>query len=182
MAALDAMISAPSGFYYYDEIATLAKAADDIFIGRVDKAPALEDTQFRSHESGTTVEHTLPASVAEITAYGGIKGALKYGDKVELINAPAMNADVVNAATLTAEPYTEGQAPMLEEGGIYLFFTIKGPDAKQHYSFMVNPMQGFVPVSGDALSARTGNRAFNAVKSLDAAVNSIRKALQVTAS
>lgn len=182
MAALDAMISAPSGFYYYDEIAALAQAADDIFIGRVNQAPALRDTQFRSQDNGATVEHTIPAALARITAYGGIKGALKYGDQVELVNAPAMNADVVNAATLAAEPYSEAQAPRLQEGGVYLFFTLKGPDAKQHYSFLLNPMQGFVPVNGDTLSAPAGNRALRNVQSLDAAVKAIRKALQGTAS
>lgn len=182
MAALDAMISAPSGFYYYDEIAALAQAADDIFIGRVERAPALKDTQFRSQDNGATVEHTLPASIVQVTAYGGIKGALKYGDQVELVNAPAMNADVVNAATLASEPYTGGQAPRLEEGGIYLFFTLKGPDAKQHYSFLINPMQGFVPISGDTLAVPMGNRALRGVNRLDAAVNAIRKALQGVAS
>lgn len=182
MAALDAMISAPSGFYYYDTVADLAQAADDIFIGRVELAPAMTDTQFRSQDNGATVEHTLPASVAKITAYGGIKGALKYGDQVELVYAPAMNADVVNAATLTAEPYTEAQAPGLEEGGIYLFFTLKGPDAKQHYSFLVNPMQGFVQVFGETLAAPAGNRAFSGMKSLDMVVNAIRQALQSTVS
>lgn len=182
MAALDAMISAPSGFYYYDEIGALAQAADDIFIGRVNRASALEDTQFRSQNNGATVEHTLPASVVQITAYGGIKGALKYGDKVDVVNAPAMNADVVNAATLAAEPYSESQAPALQSGGIYLFFTLKGPDAKQPYSFLVNPMQGFVPVCGDSLEPPAGNRALQNVRSLDVAVNAIHKALRAIAS
>lgn len=180
MAELDAMISAPSGFYYYDELDALVQAADDIFIGRVDKAPALKDTKFRSQDNGTTVEHTLPASVVSVTAYGGIKGALKYGDQLQLLHAPAMNADVVNAATLTAEPYTEAQAPKLQQGGIYLFFTLKGPDSKQHYNFLINPMQGFVPVDGDTLSVPMGNRAMYKIERLDMAVKAIRKALQST--
>ena len=73
-------------------------------------------------------------------------------------------------------------APGLEEGGIYLFFTLKGPDAKQHYSFLVNPMQGFVRVFGEALAAPAGNRAFKSIQSLDVAVNAIRQALQSAAS
>lgn len=182
MVALDAMISTPPGFYYYDDLAALARAADDIFIGRVNRMPSLADTKFRSQDNGATVEHTLPAAIAEVTAYGGIKGALKYGDKLELVVAPGMNADVVNAATLTAEPYTVTQAPGLQEGEVYLFFTLKGPDAKQHYSFLLNPMQGFVGVSGDSLSTPYGNRALRGVQSLDAAVKAIRQALKGAAS
>ncbi|MEA5060401.1 MAG: hypothetical protein EOM66_08370 [Clostridia bacterium] len=182
MASLNTMISAPSVFYYYDEISALAQAADDIFIGRVSSAPVLADTQFRSQNSGATVERTVPASVVEITAYGGIRGALKYGDKIKLVYAPDMNADVLNAATLTAEPYTEAQTPVLEAGDIYLFFTLKGPDAKQSYYFLINPMQGFVSVTGDLLDSSSGNRALRNIQSLDVAVNAIRKALQGTIS
>lgn len=182
MALLDAMISAPSASFYYDDLAALAQAADDIFIGRVDRVPPLQDTQFRSQNNGAIVEHTIPAAVAQVTAFGGIKGALKYGDQLQLVYAPAMNADVVNAATLAAEPYTTAQAPKLEPGGIYLFFLLKGPDAKQSYAFLVNPMQGFVQVEGDELAAPAGNRAFQNVRSLDAAVTAIRLALNGTAS
>ena len=89
-----------------------------------------------------------------------------------------MVADMVNAATLLSEPYTKEQVGALQAGGIYLFFTVKGPDAKQSYSFMVNPMQGFVRVTGDVLSDTAGNRAMRGVSSLDAAVMAIRDILE----
>ena len=178
MAKLDAMISAPSSIYYYDSLAELVEAADDIFIGRVEAQEGPKDTQFHAQSNGTTVEHTIPATMLQVTAYGGIKGAMKYGDQVELVYAPGMNEDMVNAATLAAEPYTAEQAPQVETGGIYLFFTLNGPDAKQDYIFPINPMQGFLKITNDALTVPYGNRAMLSFDSLDAAVRAIRSILE----
>lgn len=177
MAKLDAMISAPSSIYYYDGLAELVEAADDIFIGRVEAQEGPKDTQFHAQSNGTTVEHTIPATMLQITAYGGIKGAMKYGDQVELVYAPGMGEDMVNAATLAAEPYTAEQAPQVETGGIYLFFTLKGPDAKQDYIFPINPVQGFIQIHNDELTVPYGNRAMLSMDSLDQAVRAIRSML-----
>lgn len=178
MAKLDAMISAPSSIYYYDGLSALVEAADDIFIGRVEAQEGPEDTQFHAQSNGTTVEHTIPATILQITAYGGIKGAMKYGDQVELVYAPGMNEDMVNAATLAAESYTAEQAPQVETGGIYLFFTLKGPDAKQDYIFPINPMQGFVQIANDTLEVSYTNRAMLSFRSLDETVRAIRAILE----
>lgn len=177
MAKLDAMISAPSSIYYYDSLAQLVEAADDIFIGRVEEQEGPQDTQFHAQSNGTTVEHTIPATILHITAYGGIKGAMTYGDQVELVYAPGMNEDMINATTLAAEPYTAEHAPDVETGGIYLFFTMESPDAKQDYIFPVNPMQGFTQITNDALTVPYGNRAMLQFHSLDVAVRAIRTIL-----
>ncbi len=178
MARLDATISAPSALYYYDSLEELAQGADDIFIGQVEEIAPSRDTQFHSQSNGTTVEQVLPASIVTITAFGSTKGALKYGDTVKMVHAPAMNADLINAATLLAEPYSSDQAPELKEGAIYLFFTVNGPDAKQNYIFPVNPMEGFVRIQGDLLLVSYGNRAMADINSLDAAIQAIRACLE----
>ncbi|MDR0840422.1 MAG: hypothetical protein LBN26_03420 [Christensenellaceae bacterium] len=178
MAKLDAIISVPSEVYYYETLAPLVKAADDIFIGQVSYVPPLHDTQFRSQSNGATSEHTLPASIVQVTAYGGIKGALKYGDTLRLVYAPAMSADLLSAATLTAVRYGEADAPALQEGDICLFFITQSPDAKQEYCFPVNPMQGFVRVRNNELQAGAVNRALRDYAVLDDAVNAIRAALR----
>lgn len=178
MAALDAMITTPANIYYYDTLGALALAADDIFIGKVEQVPALQEMQLRSQGNGATVERTLPVSVVEVTAYGSIKGAHNYGDKVSLVYCPGLNADMVSAATLAAESFTAAQAPGLRAEGIYLFFTIDGPDGKQDYSFPINPMQGFVSLQADHLSPSRANRAMTGVQLLDDAVMLIHQALQ----
>lgn len=66
----------------------------------------------------------------------------------------------------------------METGGIYLFFTLNGPDAKQDYIFPINPMQGFLKITNDALTVPYGNRAMLSFDSLDAAVRAIRSILE----
>ncbi|MCE5236189.1 MAG: hypothetical protein ABFC62_07665 [Clostridiaceae bacterium] len=176
---LDAVIGAPATSYYYMSLGELAAAADEIFLGQVVQAPELTNTAFRSQEGGGTVEQELPASVARVSAYGAVKGALKYGDTVDLIYAPAMSADVVDAATLTATTYGESAVPPLKEGAVYLFFLVRGPDPKQSYYFSVNPFQGYVPVKNDSLSVSYVNKALVPYAELAPLVRDVRAILGI---
>jgi hypothetical protein len=176
---LDAVISAPATGYYYMMLAELSEAADEIFIGKVEDEPVFSDTSFRSQEGGGTVEQQLPADTVRVTAYGAVKGALKYGDTVDLVYAPAMSADVVDAATLTATTYAENAVPILEGGGVYVFFLIHGPDPKQSYLFPINPFQGYVSVENDDLKVSFVNKAILPYTTLTPLVQDIRAALGI---
>ncbi|HWS30260.1 MAG TPA: hypothetical protein VN512_09145 [Clostridia bacterium] len=176
---LDAVISAPATGYYYTALAEMAAAADEIFIGKVEDEPAFTDTSFRSQEGGGTVEQQLPADIVRVLAYGAVKGALKYGDAVDLVYAPAMSADVVDAATLTAITYAENAVPKLKEGGVYLFFLVHGPDPKQSYFFPINPFQGYVRVENDDLSVSFVNKAILPYTTLTPLVQDIRAVLGI---
>ncbi|MEG1548521.1 MAG: hypothetical protein RR232_07245 [Clostridia bacterium] len=177
IAKLNLVISGYSSYSYFGDISALIDAADEVFIGRVDNIGEFSDTQFRVSEAGSTVEYTIPSTVANITAFGGIKGALKYGEKIKLIYAPAMSADVIDAATLTSVPYGEQDAPKLQEDGVYVFFLIHGPDDKQDYYFSINPMQGFVKTETNTISVAHVNNALLPYRSLNDLVAAIRFAL-----
>ena len=104
-----------------------------------------------------------------------MKGALNYGDTVELVYSPAMSANLVDAATLKAVSYGEENAPELEEDGVYLFFLMHSPDAKQTYRFSVNPMQGYVQVEpDDSVRVSYVNRALAGCRELGSLVWEIR--------
>lgn len=65
----------------------------------------------------------------------------------------------------------------LKEGGIYLFFLKKGPDAKQTYYFPVNQIQGYVEINGEALSASLSNETFSGERALTPMVQRIQTAI-----
>ena len=175
MERMDAVITAPATAYYYKSLETLIEATDEIFIGRVTSISPMENMAFRSQTGGTIVENTLPAAVAQVEAYGVLKGALNYGDTVELVYSPAMSANLVDAATLKAVSYGESNAPELEEDGVYLFFLMHSPDAKQAYRFSVNPMQGYVQVEpDDSVRVSYVNRALAGCRELGSLVWEIR--------
>lgn len=178
MIKLNSVISSPAECLYYSDTSALVGAAEEIFIGRVDAMSVLNDTDFRKQDGGATVEYTIPASVARITAFGSVKGRFKYGDSVKLIYAPGMSADLVDAGTLTAAPYSETSAPRLNKGGVYMFFLVKGPDDKQDYYFCVNPMQGYAPIIDGAVRAPYVNKALLGYSSMDELVEGIQAAAQ----
>lgn len=156
---LSSVISSYSQEYYYAQLEQVVEAADDIFVGQVLDVPPLEPTVFRSQAGGASVEKTMPASISKIRAYGSIKGAFKPGDTLNLIYAPDMAAGVMDAATLktlSAKP-----AVNLRKGAFYLFFLVDGPDLKQDYLFMLNPIQGAIEINygNDELIALPSNQA-----------------------
>lgn len=176
---MNAVITAPATAYYYKTLSALIEAADEIFIGRVSSVPGIEDMPFRAQSDGTIVENTLPAAIARVEAYGALKGALNYGDTVELVYAPAMSANLVDAATLKAISYGEENAPALEEGAVYLFFLMQSPDAKQDYRFSVNPMQGYVQIDqNDGVHVSYVNRALFGYEELGCLVREIRAVME----
>lgn len=176
---MDAVITAPSSFYYYKTVRELAEAADEIFIGRVISMTAEQDRAFRAQAEGTVVENTLPASVVQVEAYGSLKGALNYSDRISLVYAPKTGAGVVDAGTLQPVPFGEGSVPPLETGGVYLFFLIQSPDAKQDYRFAVNPLQGYAAVDAeDNVKVPQVNRALSGFEELDVLVKEIRRVLE----
>ena len=174
---LNSVIGAPGNFYYYSDVSALCAGADEIFIGRAGKVGELRDTDLRVSENGSTAEYTIPAAVTNVTVYGNIKGQYSYGDTVRLVYSPATSADIVDAVTLTAASYTASDAPKLSEGGLYMFFLIKGTDSKQDYYFCVNPMQGYITIDEDSIHAPYENIALKAYSKLDALVTDIRTVL-----
>lgn len=154
---LSSVISAPA-VYYYDTLSALAEATDEIFIGRVEYLPDMANKTFSIRNGGAVEKLQCNTSSVVIEAYGSIKGSLDYGQRITMIHCPERVSGMLDAATLQHTEITASQAPRLQEGSVYLFFLCHGPDAKQNYWFPVNPVQGFVPLSGDMLFVCNANK------------------------
>lgn len=171
---LSRIVTAPSDRYYYSRIGALADACDVIFIGTVTDMPALTGTMFRSRSGGLGSDITIPAAAVSIRALGSVKGSLSYGDEVTLMYAPSLAAEIIDAATLV--PLSGGLDALVEpeEGATYLFFLIRSTDAKQSYYFTINPIQGYIRVTGEALAASSANGPARGYYSLSNLVRAIR--------
>lgn len=178
-AAQENVITAPSEVYYYDGVSALANAAEEIFIGRINVISDSEDVSFRSTLGGSSVENTLSASMINVTAYGSIKGSLKYGDEIELVWCPSLSESMTNAATLQTVVCDEKELASPVRDGVYLFFLISNPDDKQTYYFGVNPVQAMSGLdTADQLHSSPANAALSGYNSLSLLVEDLKNALE----
>jgi len=175
MAEMDKTVTAHGAVYSYNDIYALKDASESIFIGRVMDVSPLKNTRFRSQEGGSTVEKTAPASVVTLTVYGSVKGAIGYGNTVQLMYIPQTVGGMTDGATL--EPVSRSQEDIIEltEGDTYLFFLADDPDAKQDYAFPVNPIQGWVKIDNDMLTASDANAALAGYETLPQLIADMRK-------
>ncbi len=178
--ALSTVISAPAPVYYYDSVSSLTLAADEIFIGKVTRFPQMKDTAFSVRNGGAVEKAQYSASIVTIEAYGVMKGALSYGDELNMVFSPERIGGMMDATTLQHMELTAGQTPRLQLGGVYVFFLTKGPDSKQPYHFTVNPLQGVLPLSGDTLHVPAANIPLKPYDKLSALVQAIKSAQAVT--
>lgn len=181
IAALASVVSAPAPVYYYDSLSKLAASSEEIFIGKVTSLPQMKDTAFSIRNGGAVERAQYSAAIATVEAYGVMKGALSYGDRIDMVVSPDRMNSMLDAATLQHVELPASQAPSLRLGGVYVFFLMKGPDSKQPYYFSINPLQGFVPLSGDMLNAPVQNAAIRPYNKLASLVQAL-KAVQASAS
>ena len=175
MAEMDKTVTAPGAVYSYNDIHALKEASESIFIGRVTDVSPLKNTRFRSRQGGSTVEKTAPASVVTLTVYGSVKGAMGYGSSIQLMCIPQSVGGMTDGTTL--EPVSRSQDDIMEltEGDTYLFFLTEDPDAKQNYAFPINPIQGWVRVDNDMLTASHANVALAGYETLPRLIADMRK-------
>lgn len=156
---LNEIISAPTPVLYYDTLAALVEAADEIFIGQVAELPPLSEQQFYFKNGGAAQKTQYAASEATIRVLGSIKGALgQYGETIRVIYCPERITGMLSASTLQPMSFTVGDVTTLHEGGIYLFFFIEGPDSKQPCYFPLNHLQGYVQIQEDELLVNELNK------------------------
>lgn len=178
---LGSIINAPAPVYYYDTVAGLAEAADEIFIGRVAAISPMENRDFSIRHGGSVEKVQYDAEIATVETYGAIKGAFSYGQRIELLLSPNRIVGMLDATTLQPMNYSAGDAARLQENGIYLFFLINGPDSKQPYFFTVNPIQGFASYVGEDIYANGYNKPLRAYSKMAPLVLDLQQALDRTA-
>lgn len=176
MEELDRTVTVHGAVYSYGDVDALREASESIFIGRVMSVSPLKNTRLRSQEGGSTVEKTSPASVVTLTVYGSVKGAYAYGSSVDMMYIPQSVGGMTDGATLEPVSCSETDIVGLSEGGTYLFFLAEDPDAKQDYAFPVNPIQGWVKVENDVLTASDANTALTGYEMLPQLIADMRNA------
>ena len=175
MTHMDKTITVHGAVYSYRDIISLKEASESIFIGKVDAVSPLKNTHFRSQQGGSMVEKTAPASVVSITVYGSVKGAQGYFSSVDMMYIPQFAGGMTDEATLETVSHSEEDILELTEGSTYLFFLADDPDAKQDYAFPVNPIQGWVKVDNDMLTASDANGALAGYETLPQLIADMRK-------
>ena len=178
MAELNKTVTVHGGVYYYDSMETLRDASESIFIGRVLSVSQSRNTKFRSQEGGSTIEKTASAYTATVAVYGSVKGAMPYGSTIRIMNIPAAAGSMTDGLTLeTVSKDTEDILP-LQPDQTYLFFLAEDPDAKQDYTFPVNPIQGWVKLNNDMIECSPANGALAGYDTLPGLVADMRKGIR----
>ena len=175
MAEMDKTITAHGSVYYYNSLDALTEASESIFIGKVNSVSPLKNTRFRSQQGGSTIEKTAPAAVVSVTVYGSVKGARGYFSSVDMLYIPQAAGEMTDGATLEPVSCSEADVIELAEGETYLFFLADDPDAKQDSAFPINPIQGWVKVENDMLTASGANSALADYETLPQLVSDMRK-------
>lgn len=175
MAKLNETVTMPAAAYYYDTLSALFEATDSIFIGRVNQISPMRSTRFRSQAGGSTVEKNAPAALLTVSAYGSVKGSVRYGQELSLVYSPGVCDSIINGGTLLPHPCREEAAVPMEAGDTYLFFLDADPDPKQAQCFPINPIQGWVRIEGDRLEISPENTALEGYADLGALVSAMNR-------
>lgn len=172
--ALSAIISAPAPQLYYNTLAALVEASDEIFVGRVTQIEPKSSHSFSIRNGGATEKAQYSAQKVSVEAYASMKGSFSYGQRVQLIHCPARAGATLDALTLQPMGYTTDEAPALFDNAVYLFFLVRSPDPKQDYYFAVNPVEGYALVRGDLLEPSFFNAPLTDYATLTAAAQAIQ--------
>lgn len=170
-------ITIPGTTYFYTKLKDLTTASDAIFIGKVLEAPAISKTKVKSQVDGAIVENTIEASVVKVVVYGSIKGNLKYGSTIRLVNFPSAVSSMTDAISLDAVSLNPSNVIPLSNESTYMFFTHKTKDVKQDYYFPVNPVQGWISVARDFVTVARFNTPLYGYKTLPLLIRDVRSSL-----
>lgn len=176
---LSSIVSAPAAALYYNTLAGLSNAAEEIFIGRVASPVQATKQNFVVQSGGAMEKAQCDAAIVTIEAYGSIKGVLAYGDMIEIVHTPPQGgAGLLDSATLQIKELDGVLPTELIEDNIYVFFLVSSPDSKQKYYFPINQYQGYVPLYNEELYIPKGNVALRPYNTLISLVNALRNELR----
>ncbi len=172
---LASIVSAPASVFYYNTLAELSNAAEEIFIGRVASPVRVGKQSFVLQSGGAMEKAQCDAANVTIEAFGSIKGALAYGDMVELVHSTQDLGGMLDSSTLQIKEIHDASSLQLSEGNIYVFFLVSSPDNKQKYYFPINQYQGYVPLYNEKLDIPKYNTPLLPYDTLTSLVNALRK-------
>lgn len=169
-----AILTVPAQSFYYAELAALARACDEIVIGRVLTVGEPTVTVCRSVEKGEVTLSSQEQIFVEIKAENAFWGSPAYGDRITVVISAYDARPVINANDLTARISDIRPAAAPKAGNVYLFFLIKSEDEKSPYYFTVNPYEGFVRLIGNNVVTPYYNDALSEIGDLRVFADKLR--------
>ena len=174
-----ATITIPGTTYFYTKLSDLTEAADAIFIGEVLDAPKIKKMNVKSQIDGAIVENAVEASVVKVVVYGTIKGNLKYGTTIKLVNIPSTASSMTDSKSLENVSMDTYSIINLANESTYMFFVQKTKDVKQDYYFPLNPIQGWILVDRDFVTVARFNTPLYGYKTLPLLVRDVKSSLVI---
>lgn len=171
------ILTVPSQSFFYGEFSALANACDEIVAARVLSVSEPTDIPCRSVGGGESTFSTQKQVFIRIKVENGFFGGLRYGDKLDVVLSPYNGRPVINATDLTPKIVDAHSAHGPKAGSRYVFFLLRSEDVKSDYYFMVNPYEGYVALSGNAISHPYYNEAFSEINDLRVFSDRLRDAL-----
>lgn len=171
------IVTAPSTTYYYSKLDELVNDAEEIFIGRVFDMTDITPSLIKSYSGSIASEKTVDTSFVSVNVLGSLKGKLNYGDSITIVFIPNTMQLMTNSLNLDAVSFPQSNVEPLYNGNEYVFFLIASPDSKQYYYFPVNPIQGWISLSGDHIYPHALNTPFSNISSLDALITAVKNVL-----
>lgn len=171
------ILTVPAQSFYYSGLEGLARACDEIVIGRVLTVGEPTVTPCRSVEKGEVTLFNQEQVFADIKVENGFYGSMRYGDRISVVVSPYDARPVINANDLSPRVFDSLPAASPKAGNVYLFFLIKSEDEKSLYYFTVNPYEGFVRVIGNNVVSPYYNEALSDIGDLRVFAEKLRAIL-----
>lgn len=142
------ILTVPAQSFFYGELGSLASACDEIVVARVLSVSGPTETVCRSTMGGESTLATLDQVFLRIRVENGLYGALRYGDKLNVVLSPYYVRPVINATDLTAKTVGAPPERYPTAGNVYVFFLLRSEDPRSDRYFTVNPYEGYVRLVG----------------------------------
>ena len=163
----------PLGTYFYEKRSDLLKSSSYIVIGRLLHDPSIEERNTYAEDGNVSRSKMTKCFISQVTAIASLAGDIKSGTTLQVIYAPESVSSMTDASTLSTVSLAARDIPDLSGGEYYVFFLNKTEGAEQDFYFPVNPIQGWVSLVNDELSAAEKNTLFEDCKQLKQLVSEL---------
>lgn len=173
-----AVITMPAHTYFYDTRAKLLDNCTDIIIGRLNSSSKAETKSIYQKTEATSVERMMKCNSSSVSVISTLRGDIQRGSTIEVLFGPETVYSMTDISTLSTVSLQSKDIADLENGKYYIFFLNASLDPKQEYYFPVNPIQGWIYLNKDLLSAAEQNKLFEDCTQLKALVGELNSVSQ----
>ena len=157
---LNNVISVPYSVYYYETRSEMFAGCTDIIIGKPERKPETSERKVYSHTDTTSIDKSMKCTDISIRVVSSLIGDTVSGDTVHAVYMQETVSSMTDTATLNTVSLGVKDIGELIPENYYVFFLQKSEDTKQNYYFAINPIQGWVQLSADNITAADKNTLF----------------------